>query len=870
MPVMRKLLIALICFFIGPFAKANGPMEVSLHGVCPPATVSNIEWSSDGVFLLVSGCTDPAACNYDATATDEDGSCEYCSCAELSQVSAASFSALDWLGFNLDVEVVANHDTTQGADLPEGKTFRLYARADTDVLGNPLIVSAVYGNSQNPWILNAPSGFYQHPLGGATPQNASPLIWNLPGFEGLEFDSWFTIGVDRNAALLGPGYDDPAAIGTWIDFFEPSPPGTLGNGFSITDPVGSICYVLPTALNCLPDDNGRILIAQLTSDGTISGTISVQYQIDLGGFLEDFRVSFDFTTEGLGEYTWDIPDGCDCTEDFDEDGLCDGVDICTDTAACNYADIQNPACLYLDECGVCGGDGIAEGACDCEGNILDEAGICGGSCNADLDQDGLCDDQDTCIGILDECGVCNGPGPFLECGCAPRPPGDCDCNGNQLDALGTCGGDCTADADGDGICDNVDDCVGSLDSCGVCNGPGSIYSCGCADIPAGDCDCEGNALDALEICGGTCTADVDGDGVCDIDETPGCTNPFACNYDSTATDDDGFCEVFDAVGECGGICTSDGDGDGVCDDVDECVGTLDACGVCNGPGEIYACGCAGIPAGDCDCDGNLLDALGVCGGSCTSDADGDGICDDVDECVGTLDACGACNGPGEIYACGCAGIQAGDCDCDGNELDALGVCGGTCAADSDGDGICDDAEVPGCMTPFACNYDASATDDDGTCESNRRHWRLWRHVHFGCGRRRHLRRCRRLRGHPGCLRDLQRPGEIYACGCAGIPAGDCDCDGNQLDALGVCGGSCTSDADGDGICDDVDECVGTLDACGACNGPGEIYACGCAGIQPVIATATATSSMPWASAAALARRIRTATAYATMPRCQVA
>ena len=33
---------------------------------------------------------------------------------------------------------------------------------------------------------------------------------------------------------------------------------------------------------------------------------------------------------------------------------------------------------------------------------------------------------------------------------------------------------------------------------------------------------------------------------------------------------------------------------------------------------------------------------------------------------------------------------------------------------------------------------------------------------------------------------------IYDCGCTDI-AGDCDCDGNQLDALGV-GGDCSADA----------------------------------------------------------------------------
>ena len=32
----------------------------------------------------------------------------------------------------------------------------------------------------------------------------------------------------------------------------------------------------------------------------------------------------------------------------------------------------------VDECGVCDGDGIADGACDCDGNVEDCAGECGG------------------------------------------------------------------------------------------------------------------------------------------------------------------------------------------------------------------------------------------------------------------------------------------------------------------------------------------------------------------------------------------------------------------------------------------------------------------------------------------------------------
>ena len=131
----------------------------------------------------------------------------------------------------------------------------------------------------------------------------------------------------------------------------------------------------------------------------------------------------------------------------------------------------------------------------------------------------------------------------------------------------------------------------------------------------------------------------------------GCTDPTACNYDSNADTDDGSCAQ------------------------------LDACGVCGGPGAIYDCGCNDIPAGDCDCNGAQLDALGVCGGNCTADADGDGICDNVDDCVG--------------------------------QVDTLGVCNGDCASDVDGDGVCDTPDyVPTtpCVDGFAGIYPCDQVD----------------------------------------------------------------------------------------------------------------------------------------------------------------
>ena len=47
--------------------------------------------------------------------------------------------------------------------------------------------------------------------------------------------------------------------------------------------------------------------------------------------------------------------------------------------------------------------------------------------------------------------------------------------------------------------------------------------------------------DAGLDCDGNCLEDADGDGICDSDEIPGCTDDTANNYNADATDDDGSC-----------------------------------------------------------------------------------------------------------------------------------------------------------------------------------------------------------------------------------------------------------------------------------------------------------------------------------------
>ena len=72
----------------------------------------------------------------------------------------------------------------------------------------------------------------------------------------------------------------------------------------------------------------------------------------------------------------------------------DGGFGCTDSSACNFDPLvyqDDGSCVFVDECGICGGEGIQDGDCDCEGNVIDAIGVCGGDCTSDINSNGVCD-----------------------------------------------------------------------------------------------------------------------------------------------------------------------------------------------------------------------------------------------------------------------------------------------------------------------------------------------------------------------------------------------------------------------------------------------------------------------------------------------
>ena len=122
-------------------------------------------------------------------------------------------------------------------------------------------------------------------------------------------------------------------------------------------------------------------------------------------------------------------------------------------------------------------------------------------------------------------------------------------------------------------------------------------------------------------------------GNCVLPKWLGCTDPTACNYDASANTNDGSCDFESCYGSCENACNDDGlrafacescdggavvlndaDGDGICDDVDECFGSFDACCLQD---DMAGCNYKAIAIAATDSDDSCVfadDACEVCEG----------------------------------------------------------------------------------------------------------------------------------------------------------------------------------------------------------------------------------------------------------------
>jgi len=200
----------------------------------------------------------------------------------------------------------------------------------------------------------------------------------------------------------------------------------------------------------------------------------------------------------------------------------------------------------------------------------------------------------------------------------------------------------------------------------------------------------------------------------------GCTDEAACNFDPLATTDDGSCtypanEFVDCFGNCAfdevTITLIESYGDGTLASI-----SVNGEEVLSNPGTAFAC----VDLAQCNTvtynsNGEYFtseDSWTVSDASnvyVTSASYANNLDDPDTQEFGSCGQAGcmdslACNfDPLAEVNFGCTYAEEGyDCD-------------GVCLEDADADGICDGDEVAGCTDATATNYDASATDDDGSC-----------------------------------------------------------------------------------------------------------------------------------------------------------
>ena len=506
--------------------------DADLDGVCDEAEAA--------------GCTDMTACNYAPTATEENGTCDYCSCGAggdttyvLGDTLVTATFVDDTAGYALDVEWVTTH---QSGDLEGLSTYRIYAVLD----GPNDLLSSCFGNNNNPMLIEASEGFYQDPLGGSFGTSINALI--LPMFPNVAFDSWVTIGLDGTPP---PGYsaiqNAQSPSQNWVAAFN------QGIELRIDDAVGGAWFVTSSNLNGVPDADLRVLIAQFTTAGVISGTLPIQVFPNGVGTLES-RAAFTFTTEGLGEpqLTAVVGSGggenaCGCmdasADNYDadalfSDGSCEFLG-CTNSDALNYDSDANvddgtcivPGCTNPEADNYNPDANQNNGSCILSGCTYDDAANFDPTANTD---DGSCiyygcidpeaDNFDPTANTDD--------GGCMYLGCTDENADNYDATATMND--GTCQYlGCTVPvASNYDATANVDD--GSCLFPGCTNPEGANFD-PTANVDDGSCILEGCLDTTASNYDASANAD---DGSCLY---PGCTDAGASNYDADANDDDGTC-----------------------------------------------------------------------------------------------------------------------------------------------------------------------------------------------------------------------------------------------------------------------------------------------------------------------------------------
>ena len=199
-----------------------------------------------------------------------------------------------------NVELVV--EAVDNGGLVPGNTYRVYAVLPTAQHS----LHAVFAAEEHVLNVATTGSFYQHQYGSSSSLDVNEAIVNIE--PSLAFDSWVTVGAENsdnnNLWTIGVDYNNFLA----------------GNELTVTD---GAWFVVPTDVQAAAAVGNKVLLMQLTTDGTASGIINLQGRDGEGNtwrahdltFTSDDAQVFGCTDANASNYN---------TEATYNDGSCEG------------------------------------------------------------------------------------------------------------------------------------------------------------------------------------------------------------------------------------------------------------------------------------------------------------------------------------------------------------------------------------------------------------------------------------------------------------------------------------------------------------------------------------------------------------------
>lgn len=229
---------------------------------------------------------------------------------------------------NISVDVYYEDDGAVSGYPLNHKTYRIYA----NVTNSTDRVNGISGQDDNPLQIQVTgAGVWNSASGGVTGDVLNCEIGAIT--PAAIYDSYITIGNECNSdgsAFTIYTAEDPAA--NWLDeMFNATEYGSIQE-FTVNTAVGSGWFAIPTNPATLPDENNRVLLAQITTDGHICGVFNAQVFPQYAGPGSPFILQNGLTFGENDDNDGDGYTGCDGDCNDNNDAVFPGAsELCNET-----------------------------------------------------------------------------------------------------------------------------------------------------------------------------------------------------------------------------------------------------------------------------------------------------------------------------------------------------------------------------------------------------------------------------------------------------------------------------------------------------------------------------------------------------------